>query len=518
MTSPLLALFARSLREDTRVKLTYLARTGLVLVILVFLFFTQSQMGWSGASGLRFFRAVVIINCCAILLAGLSHFASSITEEKEEMTLGLLRMTNLNPLSILLGKSTSRVFGALLLLAAQFPFTLIAVSLGGVSIGQIVACYCALGAFIVFLSNLALLASVIFRRTGAAATATGLILFGGFCIVPILNFFARLPRMMGATISDTAWVTWLNTLATWISQASPFNRLTGILGTGFNESPWCWQVASNLALGAGCFLLAWALFDLFCDEQPEAGPRRGAVARRTSGVRGAGRVWTRALAWKDFHFLAGGKAAIIVKCILYALPPVVAHFMVLSFNGTPDREVYGYTLIWCSLIFLFAEMAFASAKIFRIERQWKTLSSLLTLPMSIRQIAYQKILGCLPTLLPAFAYLVLGVALVADDIFRGITVMPASGLGAMLYLIVNWILDIALFLHLVAWLSLHMKRGALAVGGGIYIVAHIMVSMFLGVVFRGEFSFVPMTILLIVGIVVLHYRIGTRLQDLAAED
>ena len=52
-------------------------------------------------------------------------------EEKEEQTLGLLRMTGLSPLSILLGKSTSRLCGALLLLAAQFPFTIFAVTLGG---------------------------------------------------------------------------------------------------------------------------------------------------------------------------------------------------------------------------------------------------------------------------------------------------------------------------------------------------------------------------------------------------
>ena len=86
--------------------------------------------------------------------------------------LGLLRMTDLNPLSILLGKSTSRLCGALLLLAAQFPFTLLAVTLGGVSARQIVAAYLALGAYTFFLCNLALLASVVARRTGQAAASS----------------------------------------------------------------------------------------------------------------------------------------------------------------------------------------------------------------------------------------------------------------------------------------------------------------------------------------------------------
>src|SRR6188508_1110713 len=131
MSSPLLALFARSLREDVRLKMTYFTRVGLVAVILLFLLSTTDAFGWTNAPGLRFFGTVVFINFFFIVLAGFSYFASAITEEKEEMTLGLLRMTNLDPLSILLGKSTSRLIGALLLLVAQLPFTLLAISLGG---------------------------------------------------------------------------------------------------------------------------------------------------------------------------------------------------------------------------------------------------------------------------------------------------------------------------------------------------------------------------------------------------
>src|SRR3982751_6078304 len=125
MISPLLALFIRSLREDGRQKLTYIARTGLVVVILLFQFSFQSNMGWNNAPGLEFFGTVIGIDLAFVLLAAVSYFSSAISEEKEEMTLGLLRMTNLNPLSILLGKSTSRLCSASLLFAAQVPFTLL---------------------------------------------------------------------------------------------------------------------------------------------------------------------------------------------------------------------------------------------------------------------------------------------------------------------------------------------------------------------------------------------------------
>ena len=135
MKLPALALFERALRLETRSAVMCWARIGLLAIILVILLPIQAmaRSGWYGAPGLRFLQEMVWVNLVFITLAGLSYFASAITEEKEEMMLGLLRMTNLNPVAILLGKSTSRLIGALLLLLVQVPFVLLAVTLGGVA-------------------------------------------------------------------------------------------------------------------------------------------------------------------------------------------------------------------------------------------------------------------------------------------------------------------------------------------------------------------------------------------------
>ena len=170
MTSPLLALFTRSLREDARSRATYWTRGGFGLFLPARDSWPRSRWQWldrrAGAGPSS--PAIIVLQMLAITFIGLSYFASAIAEEKEEQTLGLLRMTDLNPLSILLGKSTSRLCGALLLLAAQFPFTIFAVTLGGVSLWQIAAVYCTVGAFIFLLCNVALLGSVLARRTAGA--------------------------------------------------------------------------------------------------------------------------------------------------------------------------------------------------------------------------------------------------------------------------------------------------------------------------------------------------------------
>src|SRR6266446_9126364 len=172
MTPALFALFTRSLRDDTRSHGMVWARCGMAVAILfAMLQFQVSRL--FGAAGRDFFSSVVVINVAFISAAMLSYFAGAITEEKEEGTLGLLRMTNLNPLTILLGKSTSRLCGGLLLLAVQFPFSLLAVTLGGLRWGQISGCYAILAAFLFFGANTGLLGSILARRTAVAALITG---------------------------------------------------------------------------------------------------------------------------------------------------------------------------------------------------------------------------------------------------------------------------------------------------------------------------------------------------------
>ena len=95
MTSPLLALFTRSLREDTRGRMTYFARGGLAAFTLLLTVGTTIGSRWKGAPGLEFFAVIVTLQAVCVTIAGLGYFASAVTEEKEDMTLGLLRMTNL---------------------------------------------------------------------------------------------------------------------------------------------------------------------------------------------------------------------------------------------------------------------------------------------------------------------------------------------------------------------------------------------------------------------------------------
>ena len=520
MTSPLLALFIRSLREDSRLKLTYFARVGLVLVILLFMFSVEVDKGWSNGPGLTFFSMVITIDCVFIVLAGCGWFASAITEEKEEMTLGLLRMTNLNPLSILLGKGTSRLCGALLLLAAQVPFTVLAITLGGISLGQIAAAYCTLGAFLVFLANLALLCSVLCKRSVGAAVLTVFALVLFFAIVPLLNLLAHIPSRLGLISADAAWVAALEHLADFALLASPFFRLTQILETGFSEPALGWQAGSNLALGAGCFLLAWLVFDRFCDERPESAPKPGGRGRRRflRGLR-AGRTWRRALAWKDFYFLAGGKVWMAAKYLIYGLLLALIVGVPWSWRGSVSVETFGFIAMWVMWLLFVLELAFCAAGIFKTERQAHTLSTLAVLPMSMQRIALHKILGVLPALLPAVTYFAIGALCAGKELLRELGYVNFSSNDARGLVVLGYgCAQSIFFLYLTANLSLRVKRGALPLAIGIQFVLQFFLSIVVAATLRDEWGFAPLIVLTVFAIVFLHRDIFQRLEMLAAEE
>lgn len=521
MSMPILALFHRTLREDSRRLMTYLGRLTLVGVILVTLI--SLIRGWSrlGAPGLEFFKFVIYVNCAFVTLAGLSYFPAVIAEEKEQMTLGLLRMTSLSPVAILLGKSTSRMITVTMLLLAQFPFTLLAVTLGGVSVNQVIAAYCTLLAYIVFLSNVALFWSVVSKRSGTA---------GGLTVAFLLGFFL-IPSIGPGILNEMAGAGWvmksglvfrsLGKLFEWMWNASPFTRIGAIMTTGFSASPVGFQVLVNLGVGLFFFLLSWATFDLFTRQQKEPAPSRGLLVKRTSRLRrlGSGRAWRCALIWKNFHFTSGGILAIMVKLLFYALLiGGIAYVAGPLQDNRLDREDVGAMTMIIMLFVLGLELALLCSRVFGSEMRLRSVPNISLLPLSPTALAYRKILGCSLALIPALVYFLVG-ALLAPDSFTDAVdeffSVPEGVWGSLSGLL--------FFLHLTVYLSLVVRRGALALAFGIcFIGSYLMFALFalaawaLGIDL-GVWVVWPLAILMSGLTVLLHFRIGSRLVKVAGQ-
>ena len=455
----LLALLTRSLRQDARLTRNHVFRLCFVAFIYLALLSATVTSGMFGAPGLKFFQTIAWLNMFFISCAGVGYFSSAITEEKEEDTIGLLQMAGLNPLGILLGKSTSRLIQATMLLVVQFPFSLLAVTLGGVTPYQIVAAYVALLAYMILLANVALVWSTICQRGGAAAGMTTL-LFVLYFLMP------NVAQLVTDELVDASWSVnqpWQGTallVLEWISQSSIWNRLLETTQTGFKDSIISRQVLTNFVGGLICFLLSWLSFNTFAHSQTSQGATRGVVLKSTSRVPflSPGRCWSLPLVWKDFQFLGGGYSVGLIKLIGY----LVLHAFVVYLNSSDGitaqtirwgevGQMYCFLMLWAVGI----EACILASRIFHDEVRLQTLSSLLMLPHNVAYLGYSKAVGCLMGLLPAVLCLAMG------SVF-----LPEADLDTALKFAIEpfvWgiVLSLMIFLHLIALLSLFVKWGAL---------------------------------------------------------
>ena len=455
---PIFALFVRSLREQSRAKFTSLSRGAIALLILIFIAMNERSFTRQSAPGQSVLVILVMVNFFVIAIFGLSTFASVITEEKEDDTLGLLQMTRLNPLSILLGKSTARLCEGLLLLAVQVPFTMLCITLGGVSMDQVLRCYAILAAFLFFLCNVALMWSVICRRTSRATsmtTLTGVIIY----VLPLFLVSVG----MSSRFNGRAMQTWAEAFSQWCFSINPVYDLWSTVeprgGVPFASD----SVPPSLIGGVIAFGFAWMLFKPCCNSGAEAVPQRLEKAATSNERRrtARSRPGRHAIAWKDFHFLSGGPRGLFIRSVVYIAIGMLLVWWMATMNGSgPRSKDIGIAFWMFGLMSFTAEFGIVSARMFGFERKRKTLGALYTLPLGTGRLIREKILGALPQLIPSVALALLGLAM----IFAGPNGSSLKMTGSFLAGLNLTISAYVLFAVLVMYLSLRMRRAAFATG------------------------------------------------------
>lgn len=506
------ALLVRSLREESRGWRGYLMRFGLLGFMLLGLWAAYEESQWRGAPGHLFLSWILYVDFFFITLAGMGYFATAITEEKEEGTLGLLRMTNLNPLSILLGKGVTRMISALILLAAQLPFALLAITMGGVSVHQIIAGYLALLAYTVALAGLGLFWSVIAPRNRGASKGMLLTLALFFFVPPLAP-----PALVvqGQIPSAAIWPTTVLRACDALVSVSPFTRLQVVLSTGFSDTWIEAQFISNVAAGAALFLVSWLLFNRFNISEADVTPTRwGSGSQRWMAFvrRRGGRAWKSALVWKDFHFIAGGWRGWAFRFVTYAL---VSGGICYANDGAMnfDSEL-GEVMVGVGLVGLIAEAAIFAAIWLNEEIRWRTLFGIAMLPRSTGYVLYHKLLGVLMGLVPAALIFVAGVALDHRELY--------NNLGGIFdeISIYYFIVQIIFFIHLVTLTSLYVKWGAVFITAAIVFMGNscfFAVTAWLNVFGSDETLLIVPVVILSLATVAVHFQIARQFAARAAE-
>ncbi len=456
MMTPFTALAIRTLRLDARSFATYALRFTLCGAVLLLLLVTANSWGFISAPGVFMLAQLAYCGAIFITLASITQFSSVITEEKEEQTIGLLRMAGLRPLAIILAKAGARMWDLLLMSAAIMPFTFLCITLGGVSATQILACLVAISSYVILLGTLGLLISVIRPTTQSAAAWMVLVLIVKEAI-PLL--FVRLP--------------WFSA----IEEASIWVALSNILATGYAGGIITVQVWSSLAAGMVLFLAALALFERCVRDEEDAGPVR-TDAKRGGGFRALFRfrrtgTGIAALVAKDLHFCCGGRFMMLLKPLVLLLVEGL-FLLLLHVLGNLDpihAWMLGDNLMVIAAIWLPLELAIHLSRLFSQEIREQTLSSLCLIPCSTGMIATAKLLAALRALVPVAAILVVGIVLSPSDFARA--------LGNLVEDTGFWMLigTIILFLNLTVLYSLLLRRGALLAALGSVLGAMFLFGM-----------------------------------------
>ncbi len=510
-----LALVRRALQTDSRLLRGYLARVLLAGFILLTLITFQRDWATRGAPGLDLFRSVSLYNYFFITILGTAFFATAITEEKEERTLSLLKMAGVGATSLILGKWTPRMIGAFLLLCIQIPFTVLAVTLGGILIDQVIAVYISLFAHLFFVGSIGLFCSVIMSTTtGACGLAGGILILHHFLPAALVAAFRN---QQGFFIVDA-----IISFSMMLSDMNGFRVMLGLM-MGTSGSTWIsTQILGNLIAGAILMAVTWAIFDrCTCNEKEPGSLNYFDRLRRRMQGQGRGRVWEAAIVWKDYQLLGGGAVFLLLKTLLYLI--FMIGFAVMTYGGWSSLTVaMGYSLLAWSFYLMFLELGIMATRLYRQELSNQTWSILLLIPRRESEIIYSKLTGGLTTLLPLTFCFFLGTIFLGEkflelmgdilgelEVLLVITYFTLQALIAIhcsVYLAVTqkWaIWPIALFSSgFVIFMGNVMGVGCLAIGGG---PGEIGALAFIG-------SFVSIIIL-----IPLHLQIGKRLVELAGE-
>jgi hypothetical protein len=463
MIRPIFALLGSTLAEDCRKGRTYLTRAALSAAVMLLLVGAYRAFARAGAPGKDLFVIVVRTNLFFLSLGAIVYLSSVVAEEKEGQTLGLLRMTRLNPVSILLGKGISRTISLAFLVLIQVPFTLLAITMGGVSLPQVIASYAAVLAYVALLAGLGLFCSVVMDRVLTAMALTAVVL-GAF----LSCRYGLLLMVRKSSLFPSEIVVPLHVVCSAVVRLDPFKRFEAIMTSGFGGPLIDIQAWGDLGIGAVLFLAAWALFDPLTREEKVPAPPRGTtlVGFRAFRWLRVGPVWRDAIAWKDFHFIGGSRAGIMARiAVLGVLFVWLLGRWVMSFPDWPLRRYYFPHFMREPLavfsIVLAADLALTASRLFAAEVRWDTWPPLMVLPRSLFQTVRGKLNAAVIELAPA-AMAWWAVVIIVQNFLPPENNMRWTAAAAGV--------DMLLFAHIVVIASLCTPYGAVPIAVMVYIL------------------------------------------------
>ena len=350
------ALFKQAMQTDGNSGFHFLLKW--LMMLLSFLMLLFADIANTGAKGLYMLSLFASTNIFFVTVATVSLFCTSVSEEKEHNTLGVLLMTGISPFGFLTGKLVSRLYIVLQLVLLQIPLIVIARTFGGLSMFQLMAHLVYFFAIIVVMSQVGMFFSIICQRSSSAI---------GFTVV-FLSLLSVLP------CNDTSTF-----LAYYFK----------IFETAFAGDILSQPVLLLLGFAMSIFILSLMIFNKF-----SFGEDSTKLSRELSmtGVKKRARYKSNPVFEKDFRYYAGGLKVLIIRVIAALFLMLYSYFSKHEFR----EYVYIFTIVW-----FYCECFYYAQVMLKAEKSGKTLSSLAMLPVPSKKVLNQKFKAFAVSVAPA---------------------------------------------------------------------------------------------------------------------
>ena len=191
MGSGLNNLLKYSMVIDSRNGWYYGQRIAIGLSVALIVYISRSTN--SGSKGLELISLLFYSTLILSTFACISIFSSAVTNDKENGTLPLVMMTGAKPWSYISSKFTTKFFQLLSLLLIMVPPTFLGITLGGVTVTQVVDLYIYLIVWLFFIGAISLWPSVLFQSK-QEATIISIIFVSIFLIITVFTEYSALNR------------------------------------------------------------------------------------------------------------------------------------------------------------------------------------------------------------------------------------------------------------------------------------------------------------------------------------
>lgn len=397
-----------------------------LLILVVFYFLYEEWTSFRQPGGVdiprfaeAFFLMFMMMQFGAVFLLTPPFAAGAITEEKERLTLEFLLATDLRNREIIFGKLLARIGNLTLLLLAGLPMLGFVQFLGGVDPDLVLAGFAAVLVSMFSLAAVSILCSVYARKSLNALLLTYVVVAFYLMTTAMAQALYAFPRLMSFNLIDSVWTVTVDDLIVWLSAGSLPVALYKI-GNAWRGTTALANILPDLlrdyAIFHGTFgliCLTWAVLRL----RRVALQENCAAAAKTGRIRHHRPIGRWPMLWKELHAEPGfritwlGVIGLVIITIVGLAPPVVyvaecfLQGFVYVLGGLPGLPEYEWsrfiekmntwvkaagTSLACLMLLITAVRTATSVT---SERARFTLDSLLTAPLSTRDILFAKLTG-----------------------------------------------------------------------------------------------------------------------------